>query len=227
MRCGELAGSVRVMSLSGKILKGPFSVLLRATARMYPRGESLTRFVFYRHLIETLGRVPKPTRADSVLSVSGSSHLCGLLGIPAHSVVEANYPEHNVLSLCFESDHFEMVFFDQVLEHVEGNPQDAIDELYRILKPGGLLVCGTVLVYPIHGYPSDYWRFTPEGLKLLCRRFSKIVECGGWGNMYVWMLAWLGLHQDQVPLCTWHPLYRVATRNDPNWKIVTWIVAQK
>jgi SAM-dependent methyltransferase len=120
-----------------------------------------------------------------------------------------------------------VVFFDQVLEHVEGNPQQAVDEILRVLKPGGVMVCATVLVYPIHGYPSDFWRFTPEGLKLLCGKFNDIIDYGGWGNMYVWMLAWLGLHQEPVPLCRWHPLYRVATRNDSNWKIVTWIVARK
>jgi SAM-dependent methyltransferase len=162
-----------------------------------------------------------------ILSISGSSRVCELIGTPRDRIVEAPYPEYNVLDLRFENNQFDMVCFDQVLEHVEGNPQRAIDEIQRVLKPGGVMVCATVLVYPIHGYPSDYWRFTPEGLRLLCSGFSTILDYGGWGNMYVWMLAWLGLHQELVPECRWHPLYRVAVNNDPNWKIVTWIVAQK
>jgi ubiquinone/menaquinone biosynthesis C-methylase UbiE len=120
----------------------------------------------------SFGLGDQAARAGRILSISGSSYLCGVLKISAQLVVEADYPDHNVLYLSYEPDQFDMVLFDQVLEHVEGNPQQAIDELYRVLKPGGLLICATVLVYPIHGYPSNYWRFTPEGLKLMCRRFS-------------------------------------------------------
>ena len=216
------------MTILAKAFKGVLSLPLRLTARICPRSsETLTRFFAYRHLVAILGSVQKPIRTGSVLSVSSSSYLCNLLGIAPQMIVEANYPEHNVLHLPYENDRFEIVFFDQVLEHVKGNPQHAVDELYRVLKPSGLLVCTTVLVYPIHAYPSDYWRFTPEGLKLLCSKFSRIIDSGGWGNMYVWMLAWLGIHQTPVPLCRWHPLYLIATLNDPNWKIVTWIVAEK
>ena len=186
----------------------------------------MTRFFYYRHLAHVAA--PLCARyAGSVLSVSGSSSMCENLGIPRHRMTEADYPEHNVLSLRFEDDHFDVVIFDQVLEHVEGDPQKAIDELHRVLKPGGLLVCATVLVYPIHGYPSDYWRFTPNGLKLLCRAFTRVVDCDGWGNMYVWFMAWMGLHLEPVPLCRWHPLHRIATRNDSQWKIITWIVVEK
>ena len=74
---------------------------------------------------------------------------------------------------------------------------------------------------------QHFWRFTPEGLVLLCKRYSEIIDVGGWGNMYVWFVVWLGLHDMPVPLCRWHPLHWVAMRNDDNWKIVTWIVAKK
>jgi ubiquinone/menaquinone biosynthesis C-methylase UbiE len=96
------------------------------------------------------------------------------------------------LNLSFPDERFDLVLFDQVLEHVEGNSQDAIDEIYRVLT-GGLRICGTVHVYPIHAYPSDFWPFTPEGLKLLCSDYLETVECGGWGNIYLRFLAWLGL----------------------------------
>ena len=26
--------------------------------------------------------------------------------------------------------------------------------------------------FPIHGYPSDYWRFTPKAFELLLKRFA-------------------------------------------------------
>ena len=30
------------------------------------------------------------------------------------------------------------------------------------------------MLMPIHGYPSDYWRFTPEGLRMLLKGFDHV-----------------------------------------------------
>lgn len=65
------------------------------------------------------------------------------------------------------SEKFTGVLCSEVLEHTP-HPQKMIDELYRVLKPGGYLVLTTLLTHPIHGYPNDYWRFTSEGIKHLC-----------------------------------------------------------
>ncbi len=66
------------------------------------------------------------------------------------------------------------------LEHVE-RPWEALAEIHRILKPNGIAVLTSVMRFPIHGYPNDYWRFTPEGLKSLFKVFdtSFIGSCGG------------------------------------------------
>jgi SAM-dependent methyltransferase len=57
------------------------------------------------------------------------------------------------------------------LEHVE-NPHQAMSEVYRVLKPGGMVVISSVMKFPIHDYPADYWRFTPEAFKTLLKKFS-------------------------------------------------------
>lgn len=57
------------------------------------------------------------------------------------------------------------------LEHVE-YPSKALDEIYRILKPGGVLAISSVMYCPIHDYPSDYWRFTPEAFKSIMKPFK-------------------------------------------------------
>jgi SAM-dependent methyltransferase len=61
------------------------------------------------------------------------------------------------------------------LEHIP-NPQKAIDEIHRVLRPGGLLILTTVMHFKIHPAPRDYWRFTPQGMELLLSRF-KILDC--------------------------------------------------
>lgn len=59
----------------------------------------------------------------------------------------------------------------ETLEHVEF-PRKAIEEVHRILKKGGILIISSVMNFPIHEHPHDYWRFTPEGFKSLLRPFD-------------------------------------------------------
>jgi hypothetical protein len=44
--------------------------------------------------------------------------------------------------------------------------------MHRVLRPGGLCVISSVMLFPIHAYPHDYWRFTPEGFKQLLTPFE-------------------------------------------------------
>ncbi|MCJ7523876.1 MAG: class I SAM-dependent methyltransferase [Candidatus Aminicenantes bacterium] len=190
-----------------------------------PRGPHITRYFMYEHL-RNVGETLSSKEGD-VLSISHSQKLCELLNIKPRTLIEANYPDHNFLSLQFPDETFDFIFSDQVLEHVEGDPQQAIDESWRVLRPGGIALHTTCLINPIHDEPNDYWRFTPAALRLLARKFSRIIDCGGWGNFTAWPLIRDGLRFDGIPHTKWHPLHRIATHNDPEWPITTWIVAQK
>lgn len=68
----------------------------------------------------------------------------------------------------------DLVLCTEMLEHVP-EPQRAIDEMWRVLRPGGALVLTTRFLFPIHDAPHDYFRFTKYGLRHLLQRFE-IVE---------------------------------------------------
>lgn len=53
-----------------------------------------------------------------------------------------------------------------VLEHVR-NPFIAANNISECLLPGGSILLSVPFVWRQHGYPSDYWRFTPEAVREL------------------------------------------------------------
>jgi SAM-dependent methyltransferase len=65
------------------------------------------------------------------------------------------------------------------LEHVE-YPHRAIEEVYRVLKPHGIIIMSSVMKFPIHDFPDDYWRFTPSAFQSLVKQFSwSLVQSAG------------------------------------------------
>lgn len=58
-----------------------------------------------------------------------------------------------------------------VLEHVE-YPRLAMSEIYRVMKPDSILIMTSVMDFPIHNYPDDFWRFTPSGFCSLLQDFG-------------------------------------------------------
>ncbi len=71
--------------------------------------------------------------------------------------------------LPFEPRTFDTIFCCSVLEHVE-DPDAALKELARVLKPGGKLILSVPFRYYLHGAPIDYFRFTTHGVQLLAGR---------------------------------------------------------
>lgn len=74
-------------------------------------------------------------------------------------------------------DTFDYVVCTEVLEHTL-QPFDAVNEIERILKSGGLAFVSTPYNFRIHGPLPDCWRFTEHGLRALFKNFE-IVELTG------------------------------------------------
>lgn len=61
---------------------------------------------------------------------------------------------------------FGTMFCLSVLEHCD-QPFLMAKNMTDLLAPGGRVILSVPWVFRFHGYPSDYWRFTHEGLKKL------------------------------------------------------------
>ena len=76
-------------------------------------------------------------------------------------------------SLPFSSSSFPVVLSTEMLEHVK-EPQRVIDEIQRVLRPGGKIILTTRFVFPIHEAPTDFYRFTKYGLAHLFRNWNNV-----------------------------------------------------
>lgn len=60
-------------------------------------------------------------------------------------------------------DHVECM---SVLEHSK-RPWLLAANIEKMMNPGATLFCTAPFVHRVHAYPNDFWRFTPEALRLL------------------------------------------------------------
>ncbi len=88
----------------------------------------------------------------------------------------------DIESLSIATERFDIVICVQVLEHIP-NPALAMSELARVLKPGGKLYLTTNFLFPIHGEPYDFFRFSKYGLNHLVEisglKLETILNRGG------------------------------------------------
>lgn len=81
----------------------------------------------------------------------------------------------DLLALPFHGDAFDGVILTEVLEHCV-DPKAAIAEVFRVLKPGGLLLVTSPFMWPDHRTEDykDYWRFTEQAWELLLSAFGDV-----------------------------------------------------
>jgi len=102
----------------------------------------------------------------------------------------------DILSLPIKNNSVNAIICLEVIEHVV-DPEKAIAEIYRVIKPKGAVILTTPFLLPFHGkgksiksfshssYP-DFWRFTHQGLELLFKRFkqAKIIPFSNTASYY-------------------------------------------
>ncbi|MEP7358089.1 MAG: class I SAM-dependent methyltransferase, partial [Anaerolineales bacterium] len=107
---------------------------------------------------------------DVATDYSGLDAICTLTGLP------------------FSSAAFDAALCTQVLEHVP-EPLQVLQEIYRVLRPGGRLFLSAPQSWHQHQKPHDYFRYTSFGLRYLFQRAGFVVESIEPMGGYFWFLA--------------------------------------
>jgi len=105
--------------------------------------------------------------------------------------------------LPFQDDSLDLVVITQVLEQVL-DPQRVVDEIGRVLRPGGVVVATTPFMEQVHMGAHDFQRFTDLGHRWLFRCYDEIERgnCSGAGSALLWSIEFFARS-----LC---PSYRTA-----------------
>lgn len=182
---------------------------------------SLTRYFMYKRIGEAF---PKRLQGK-ILGISSLENLSFVIDEKYSEVILTEYPEVDIQNLPFPSKTFDYVISDQVLEHVE-DPYKAIRESH---KEGGIAIHTTCFINYFHPSPCDYWRFSPDALRFLCKDFTRIIQCEGWGNRFAALLSLVGdrVRNIQIPEKKLSIRNWLATKNESRYPLVTWIIAQK
>lgn len=113
------------------------------------------------------------------------------------------YPMTDVVGsadrLPFRDNSFSAVISQAVFEHLQ-YPQAAVEEIRRVLKPGGVVKIDTAFLQPEHGYPHHFYNATETGLREWFREFDL-----RWSGVEPhqhpqWSLSWfMGVYLDRLP----------------------------
>lgn len=83
-------------------------------------------------------------------------------------IVEDHQPHvvGDLHAIPFTDNTFDTIVNIGVMLHCQ-RPWHVVQEFKRVLKNGGIVICDTPFLQPIQKDPTDYYRFTQEGLRTL------------------------------------------------------------
>jgi len=187
----------------------PFFNMLLTFEAYTPRNHRMDAFVagVVRAAVEVFP-IPEPILEVGSQSIPGQEHLANRHLFPEKEYVGIDLRPgpgvdsvENIEQLEREENSVGTVLALNVLAHVK-HFWRGFAEIERVLRPDGLAIISCPFHCHIHAYPRDYWRFTPEALRLLLDSLpTKIIGYNGPRRrpLNVWAVAATGISRNHRP----------------------------
>lgn len=118
--------------------------------------------------------------------------------VPGKKYTEQTYV-CDLASIPVEDARYDFVVFNQVMEHLP-EPLLVLNELKRVLKPGGRMIYSAPFFYEEHEKPYDFYRYTQFGVRHLFDKAGFTVESLEWLEGYFGSLGYqLGMAARYLP----------------------------
>lgn len=115
-------------------------------------------------------------------------------------------------ALPFQNNIFDSAICFQTLEHVK-EPKLLFREVFRVLKPKGILLLTVPFMWGVHSEPYDYYRYTPYGLRYLAEDAGFAIESVNAVSGF-WLLTALRLNYylSRIKTSLLNPLFWLTQR---------------
>jgi SAM-dependent methyltransferase len=132
------------------------------------------------------------------------------------SYKSVQFPEFDITREALP-EKFDVIFAEHVFEHLR-DPYAAARNVLSMLSERGVFMIATPFLIRVHGYPDDFTRWTPNGLRVFLQTCGFTAEVKSWGNRKA---ACANLSEWRA-YGWWRSL-----RNEPDFPIVVWAYARK
>ncbi|KIN63294.1 Dihydrolipoamide dehydrogenase [Sulfitobacter noctilucicola] len=181
------------------------------------------RVVQEKRARKMLGRIVTPE--TEVGEISGK--MAKQLRLKPKSFERFDFPEFDVCGEPFQDEggavrQFDVMIANQVWEHLD-RPYKATQNIHAMLREGGYFYVAVPFYVRYHGYPVDCSRWSARGLKNL------LIE-GGFDEDKIEAEQWGNLECAQAECGYRFARYdeeKHSIKNDPQFPVVSWAIAQK
>jgi SAM-dependent methyltransferase len=176
--------------------------------------------VYFRPLEDELVPVLPYLKGAILNAGCGERDISGFLSdhgatVVDHCDIQSSIPGAILCDLCVipkPESSYDGILCNAVLEHV-AEPEAVMLEFFRLLKDNGYLVISVPFLQPYHPTPTDFRRYTQEGIIQLAERTGfRLIEIRAihsWAQTIGWII-WAALQESGntfTKALLWLPLY--------------------